>query len=156
MVRAVVVLTLVCVVAVLWSASGMAEFLHVCSDETPYSILVYVEGVKNNRGSVTIVLYGDEPKRFLKPGKKVGHLRVPAVPGVTSACVAAPHAGEYAVAVYHDEDGNGKLTRSWIGLPSEGFGFSNNPVVFLVPPSHSEAAIVIGEGTTVLNIAMQY
>jgi len=129
--------------------------LQPCGD-TPYSILIHVEGVKNDKGSVTIALYGDNPKRFLKKGKKLGHLRVLATRGTTSACIAAPHVGEYAIAVYHDEDGNGKVTKSWVGLPTEGFGFSNNPNVFLVPPKHSEAAVFVEAGTTVLNITMTY
>ncbi len=144
------------VALILVCSSAMAgKFLQPCG-ETPYSILVHVEGVKNDKGSVTIALYDDDPKRFLKKGEKLGHLRVPATKGLTSACIAAPHAGDYAIVVYHDEDGNGKVTRSWIGLPTEGFGFSNNPNVFLVPPKHSEAAVFIEAGKTVLNIEIKY
>ena len=144
------------VVLILVCSSVMAgKFLQPCG-ETPYSILIHVEGVKNDKGSVTIALYDDDPKRFLKKGAKLGHLRVPATKGTTSACIAAPHAGDYAIVVYHDEDGNGKVTRSWIGLPTEGFGFSNNPKVFLVPPSHSEAVVFIEIGETILNIKIKY
>jgi uncharacterized protein (DUF2141 family) len=141
---------------VMWcSASVGATFLQPCG-ATPYSILLHVEDVKNDKGSVTIALYDDEPERFLKKGEKLGHLRVPATTGITSACIAAPHAGDYAIAVYHDEDGNGKVTKSWIGIPQEGFGFSNNPSVFLAPPKHSEAVVFVQEGQTVLNIKIQY
>lgn len=144
------------VVLILVCSSAMAgKFLHPCG-ETPYSILVHVEGVKNDRGSVTIALYDDDPKRFLKKGAKLGHLRVPATKGITSACISAPHAGDFAIAVYHDEDGNGKVTKSWIGIPTEGFGFSNNPGAFLGPPSHAEAVVFIQTGETTLNIEMHY
>lgn len=137
------------------SSSVGAKFLQPCG-ETPYSILIHVEGVKNDQGSVTVALYDDDPERFLKKGEKLGHLRVPAIKGTTSTCIAAPHAGDYAIVVYHDEDGNGKVTRSWIGLPTEGFGFSNNPNVFLAPPKHSEAVVFIQEGQTVLTITIRY
>tara|TARA_B100000315_G_scaffold260464_2_gene322141 strand:- start:7516 stop:7854 length:339 start_codon:yes stop_codon:yes gene_type:complete len=112
--------------------------------------------VKNSKGNVTIALYDDNPDLFLKKGKKVGHRRVPALKGKTSVCIAAPHEGTYAIAAYHDEDGNGKVTRSWIGLPTEGFGFSNNPDVNLSPPKHSETAIFIAEGKTILHVNIQY
>lgn len=131
------------------------KLLQPCG-ETPYSILVHVEGVKNDKGSVTIALYDDDPKRFLKKGAKLGHLRVPAIKGITSACVSAPNAGNFAIAVYHDEDGNGKVTKSWIGFPVEGFGFSNNPRVFLTPPDLSEALVFIQTGETILNITVRY
>jgi uncharacterized protein (DUF2141 family) len=33
-------------------------------------------------------------------------------------CVAAPEKGQYAVVVYHDENGNHKFDRNWIGFPT--------------------------------------
>jgi uncharacterized protein (DUF2141 family) len=38
-------------------------------------------------------------------------------------------AGSYAVQVMHDENGNGKLDTNVMGIPVEGYGFSNNPRV---------------------------
>jgi uncharacterized protein (DUF2141 family) len=35
--------------------------------------------------------------------------------------------GDYAIAVLHDENGNGVMDTGFLGIPSEGFGFSNNP-----------------------------
>ena len=34
--------------------------------------------------------------------------------------------GDYAVAVYHDENGNGKLDKNLVGIPVEDYGFSND------------------------------
>jgi len=143
------------VLGLMCSSAMAGKLLQPCG-ETPYSILIHVEGVKNDKGSVTVALYDDDPKRFLKKGAKLGHLRVPATKGITSACISAPHAGDYAIAVYHDEDGNGKLTKSWVGFPAEGFGFSNNPHVFLVPPGLSEVLVFIQTGETILSITIQY
>ena len=38
-------------------------------------------------------------------------------------------AGKYAVQVMHDENDNGKLDANFMGIPTEGYGFSNNPQV---------------------------
>jgi len=38
-------------------------------------------------------------------------------------------AGSYAVQVMHDENDNGKLDTNFMGIPAEGYGFSNNPQV---------------------------
>lgn len=38
-------------------------------------------------------------------------------------------AGTYAVQVMHDENDNGKLDANFMGIPIEGYGFSNNPQV---------------------------
>ncbi|KAF1686809.1 hypothetical protein B1992_05275 [Pseudoxanthomonas broegbernensis] len=37
--------------------------------------------------------------------------------------------GDYAVLVMHDENGNGQLDTNALGMPLEGYGFSNNPMV---------------------------
>jgi uncharacterized protein (DUF2141 family) len=42
-------------------------------------------------------------------------------------------AGTYAVVVFHDENGNGEIDRNFIGLPTEGLGLSDNPVLFMAP-----------------------
>ena len=36
-------------------------------------------------------------------------------------------AGNYAVQVMHDENENNKLDTNFMGMPIEGYGFSNNP-----------------------------
>ncbi len=42
-------------------------------------------------------------------------------------------AGTYAVLVMQDENGNGKLDSNILGIPKEGYGFSNNPNVMRKP-----------------------
>ena len=37
--------------------------------------------------------------------------------------------GNYAVQVMHDENENGQLDTNFLGIPVEGYGFSNNPNV---------------------------
>jgi uncharacterized protein (DUF2141 family) len=46
--------------------------------------------------------------------------------------------GAYAVQVMHDENGNGKLDANFLGMPVEGYGFSNNPQV-MRRPTYDEA-----------------
>ena len=48
--------------------------------------------------------------------------------------------GRYAIASYHDENGDGEFDRTWIGLPDEGLGFSNGAWIGLSAPSFREAA----------------
>lgn len=42
-------------------------------------------------------------------------------------------AGRYGVIVLHDRDGNGKFDVGPLGIPRDGYGFSNNPFVFKRP-----------------------
>jgi len=49
-------------------------------------------------------------------------------------------AGNYAVSVVYDEDGNGKLNTGFLGIPSEPVGFSNNAKATFGPPSFDKAS----------------
>lgn len=120
------------------------------------SILVRINGVRSDKGILVAVLYGDQPEQFLKKGARVARERVPAHAGSVTVCLGAPHPGTYAVAVYHDEDANGKFDRSWTGLPSEGFGVSNNPRPAFRAPTLAESAIQVGSGHSVVNIDLRY
>jgi len=56
-------------------------------------------------------------------------------------------AGEYALVVYHDANGNGRLDKNFVGIPKEPLGFSNSywPQG---PPTFSHAVFRIEEGET--------
>ena len=120
------------------------------------NVLIQMQGVRSSKGVLVAVLYGDKPDEFLKKGGRVGRERVPARSGSVALCLEAPRPGTYAVVVFHDENENGKFDRSWNGLPSEGFGVSNNPRVFLRAPTLSEAAFEVGAGQTVMKIELRY
>lgn len=50
--------------------------------------------------------------------------------------------GKYAVMVMHDENDNGKLDSNILGIPKEGYGFSNNPNV-MRRPTFEEAMVEV-------------
>lgn len=63
--------------------------------------------------------------------------------------------GRYAVTVMHDEDGDGQLKKGPMGIPREGFGFSNNPRVYFGAPDFAKAVTPI-RADSVVKITMKY
>jgi uncharacterized protein (DUF2141 family) len=63
--------------------------------------------------------------------------------------------GAYALSAIHDENGNGRLDTS-LGIPREGFGFSNNPHIWFGPPSFAAARFLLPAGGAALNVTMKY
>lgn len=58
--------------------------------------------------------------------------------------------GEYAVAVYHDENGNGQMDKRAFGFPKEPYGFSNNFRPRFSAPKFSDCRFSVGgEGKTI-------
>ena len=61
--------------------------------------------------------------------------------------------GQYAVMITHDENGNGKLDTNVIGMPLEGYGFSNNPQV-MRKPTWDEARFPIIDSNVAIDVAL--
>ena len=115
----------------------------VCNAEIP-QIRVTVNGVEPY-GLLTVEVYGDDSKNFLSKKGRLRRARVAAEVGAQQVCINVPGAGTYAVAAYHDQDGNRKLARKWNFLPKEPFALSNDPKLKLRKPRHSEAAFEAGD-----------
>lgn len=64
--------------------------------------------------------------------------------------------GTYALAVVHDENMNGKLDTNWLGIPTEGYGFSNNAKALLGAPSFSAANFPYEGQNLDLTISLHY
>lgn len=64
--------------------------------------------------------------------------------------------GTYALAVIHDENMNGKLDTNQLGVPTEGYGFSNNAKAFLKAPSFGAARFPYGGQNVALTISLSY
>jgi len=63
--------------------------------------------------------------------------------------------GIYAVAVYHDENSDGKLNALKLGIPNEGIGFSGQIKSFLKAPKFNDCNFEITNDTTIV-VSMHY
>lgn len=64
--------------------------------------------------------------------------------------------GRYAIALLHDENGNGKADKALGMLPKEGFGFSHDAPLRMGPPSFASAAFEVRDTTVTQSIRMRY
>ena len=120
---------------------------------TDPAVLVNVTGFKHRGGKLRVQLYGSNPSDFLAKGKKLRRIDLPVTDsGTMKVCVAVPRAGNYAIAVRHVADGNGKS--GW----NDGGGFSRNPKISLVDlkPSYKEVAIPVGNGVKPVDVVLNY
>jgi uncharacterized protein (DUF2141 family) len=63
--------------------------------------------------------------------------------------------GEYAVKVFHDENGNDQLDTRMFGIPAERYGFSNNVRGTLGPPDYSDARFVLDTAEHAISIEVK-
>jgi uncharacterized protein (DUF2141 family) len=88
-------------------------------------IRIHVTGLINDKGNMHCTLCSS-PVGYPGDCKNKVIVTAPIHDG-NSVCVF-PHKppGDYAATVFHDEDSSGKFKRNLVGIPKEGFGFSNN------------------------------
>jgi uncharacterized protein (DUF2141 family) len=119
-------------------------------------INVVAEGLRNSNGLLAVTLYADDSSRFLAKKGSLYVGRVDAQSGTTRACIFVPKPGVYALALYHDENASRGLDRSGIGLPTEGYGFSNNPATLAGLPTFKSVRINIPKTGLTTRVKMKY
>lgn len=120
------------------------------------TITVEMRDFRNDKGYMRIALFDskegfpDKPKLALRADSgriKDGRAR--------HVFTGIPY-GTYAVAVLHDENGNGKMDTNWVGIPKEGGGASRNPKPRFGPPDFEDAAFRLKVRHVKLRIIIRY
>lgn len=115
---------------------------------------VRLEKLRNERGSVHLCLTRN-PAHFPDCGKDPAAMKRSVPAGVAAIHFTDILPGDYALAVLHDENRNGRLD-TLVGIPREGFGFSRSPAVLLGPPRFEQVRFGIASGFTRQTVRMQY
>ena len=117
-------------------------------------LTVTVKGVKSADGNVMGAVY-DEAGFMQLPKAKAG-ARVKAQPGSVTLVFHGLPAGRYAVATFHDANGDGQLNYNSLRVPTEGYGFSNDAQGSGGPPKFGQAAFSFDGGAKALAIDLDY
>ena len=134
-----------------------AQGAAVCDGSaTQARLMVRITGIESQKGNLTITVYPDDADRFLAKGGKLSRQRVPVAMPLTATCFTLPSAGSYAVAVYHDANDDHDFNRTFVGMPDEGYGFSNNPVTKLGLPGFKEVRFAAKAGDNPVYIKLTY
>lgn len=119
----------------------------------PAALTVIVSGIKSTKGKLIACLWKDGAGFPTCQKSKTALRQMPAVTGaMMKISFTGLPAGRYALTVQHDENGDGKLQRNFIGMPTEGVGVSNNPGGM---PGYQKSLVTIGADTNIL-IRMRY
>ena len=90
---------------------------------------VKVEGITQPKGMLSALLVNSK-EAWDGKSAPVGMRRVEiTATGFIELTFDGLAPGNYAIRLMHDENGNGKLDRNQMGMPIEGYGYSNNPRV---------------------------
>jgi uncharacterized protein (DUF2141 family) len=122
----------------------------------PARIHVVVSALRNTKGQVSCALFRSADGFPNDARKAVAHQEV-GIAGAQATCnFDGVPPGQYAVAVFHDENGNGKMDTNFVGMPREGVGASSNPKARLGPPKFADAAFSVAAREVDIQITVRY
>ena len=120
-------------------------------------IHVEILGIRNSIGAVACALFEAPegfPTEFLRFATNIMMVKVRAA---KATCDFEDIAlGTYALAVIHDENRDGELATNLMGVPKEGYGFSNDAKATLGAPSFEAASFSYNGQSLKMTIALQY
>jgi len=120
-------------------------------------IHVNILNIRNSTGTVACALFESPdgfPIEFLHYATNIMVIKIRDAKARCDFLSIPP--GTYALGVVHDENMNGKLDTKWLGIPREGYGFSNDAKAFLSAPSFSKASFPYSGQDLEMTISLQY
>lgn len=108
---------------------------------TGHTLTVTIEGVRSAQGNLMVALLKADPAAGT--AKQAAGTMVAAQNGAATVTFAGLADGAYAVQLFHDENGDGKMATNLFGLPTEGYGFSNRAKATFGPPKFADMKVEV-------------
>jgi uncharacterized protein (DUF2141 family) len=101
---------------------------------------LYIEGINELKGEIRIAMFDSKEKYTKDP------IHAIVIPVDSTTIIWTQEMlpfGEYAIAVYHDKNENGKIDTNLLGIPKEDYGFSNNARGRFGPASWQDSKFMV-------------
>jgi uncharacterized protein (DUF2141 family) len=118
------------------------------------TLTVEISEIQGREGEISVGLYTSS-ENFPETDKSYNG-RIKKVTGEKAvATFQDVPVGTYAIAVFHDANSNSKLDTNFLGIPNEGYAFSNNVLGTFGPPDFEDASFKL-DGDKTVEIKMGY
>ncbi|MBC7493084.1 MAG: DUF2141 domain-containing protein [Novosphingobium sp.] len=125
----------------------------IAQSATAGTLTIRMSNVRNAKGEVLVAVCPQA--QFLKDTCPYNG-SAPAHVGTTVVMIHGLPPGQYAVQTFHDENGNKKVDRNFIGLPREGVGFSNDAPIRMGPPKWADAMFAFNGVEQTIQLKTRY
>jgi uncharacterized protein (DUF2141 family) len=121
------------------------------------TLTIAISGCRNDKGLVIVALFNASSENaFPKKEASYREARAKIAGGTAVIRFSDLPRGLYALSALHDEDGNGDMNTGFLGIPSEGYAFSNNPRLRMGPPKFKEACFAVDRDVQECALSMKY
>jgi uncharacterized protein (DUF2141 family) len=119
------------------------------------NVTIVITGLRSTRGNILACLTARaETFPECEKDKQAQSLTVPARNGPVLV-FRHVRPGAYAVSLFHDENGNGRMDKTF-GIPREGYGFSRDAPVKMAPPRFAAAQFGVAGTDVTQTITVRY
>ena len=120
-------------------------------------LAVEVRGIRSADGRLYVAVHAPETKAtFPEAAGTIAAVQQSAQVGALRFILRDLPPGRYAVNAFHDENDNGELDTNLVGIPSEGYGFANDPDSSFGPPDFEAAAVNVGDAAEAAVMTLRY
>ncbi|MBK3515726.1 DUF2141 domain-containing protein [Carboxylicivirga marina] len=109
--------------------------------DSPITLTIKINGLKSNEGHILIQISDVNEKAINEVKQTINqHL--------CTIVINDLKPGTYSYKYFHDANDNQELDTNFIGMPKEGFGFSNNAKGTFGPPGFEKTVFTLETDTT--------
>jgi len=120
-------------------------------------LVIELKGIRSDEGRAYVAVHQKSPHiEFPDTNGSIARLDLVAREGTVTVVLKDMPQGDYAVSAFHDENANGELDQNILGIPTEGYAFSNDASGFLGPPSFDDAAVTVGKDSVTATAHLVY
>ncbi len=119
-------------------------------------IQVKVGGIKSPKGKIVLTVFKDRQSFEKRQAIKNMVFDKKALVGESLILTFKMEHGSYGITLLDDENGNGKMDNNFIGMPKEGFGFSNFSMKFMRKPAFDDFKVNLTSTQNKVDIKVKY
>ncbi|NOQ73123.1 MAG: DUF2141 domain-containing protein [Crocinitomix sp.] len=114
-----------------------------------FNLTLRIENIQEIKGTLHIGIFSNSDD-FPKEGKEYKTLKLKVKKKFESILISNLPNGEYAIAIFHDVNSDGKCNTNILGIPKEPYGFSNNIKPRLFKPSFKDCKVILSSDKTIV------
>lgn len=120
------------------------------------TVIVKISNLENDEGIVFAHIYEPDKGFPAECEKAVKKQTTPINNGQATLIFENIPFGEYAVTTHHDKNENRQMDKNMLGMPTEGFGISNNVKLFMSLPKFDKCKFTLDKKKMEIEIEMKY
>lgn len=115
-------------------------FLFAALLQTPITATVEISGIREQRGQILVAVYSSE-EDYMDEDRMAFSMAVAVDTVGTQVFILELPEGTYAISAFHDVNGDDRLNKNLVGVPTEPYGFSNGARGVFGPPAFGNAKV---------------